>query len=124
MNPAELTLAIVDTRTESLELLTYALRKAFPKAQITACSQADLLDQRLSPSAVVTRYKLDGEIDGLELVRRMRARHFAGPIILVSNSDELGPKAAEAGADEFLSFDRWAELPAILSARLSKQQGG
>lgn len=61
------------------------------------------------------------EVDGLELCRILRQRGVACPILVVSArpGHELGRKALEAGADEFIRkpFDN-ADLLARLRARI------
>jgi hypothetical protein len=71
-------------------------------------------------AAVVTRYKLFGGTDGLLFSALLRSAGFAGPIIMVSNSEEIAHQIHAAGINEFLSFERWSELPARLAAQLQQ----
>lgn len=116
------TIALVDDRVDSAELLTYALQKTFVDVNVHSCSPFEVLSDTVRPSAVVTRYRLSGRVDGLELIRQLRENHFKGPILLISNSDELEPRALAAGADAFLSFEKWAELPSRLSALMLNRE--
>lgn len=119
---ARLIIAIVDDQVDSRELLRYALRRKFPEAQLIEPVSALALVQKedLSQvSAVVTRYKLFGNINGLQLATQLRSAGFRGRVIMLSNAEELAGVAGAAGVDEFLSFSRWAELPERLAVQLS-----
>lgn len=117
------TVAIVDDQPDARELLAYALKTTFPCIQILEPSSPGwLLDhfKQLPLAAVVTRYKLFGETDGLLFSALLRSGGFNGPIIMISNSEEIANKTNAAGITEFLSFDRWSELPARLAVQLQK----
>jgi DNA-binding response OmpR family regulator len=75
---------------------------------------------REAPAAILMDIAMP-EVDGLELCRILRERGVACPILVVSArpGHELGRKALEAGADEFIRkpFDN-ADLLARLRARI------
>gem|GEM_PF-3152031 len=115
------TVAIVDDQPEARELLTYALKTTFPRIKVLEPSSPGWLLDHLTThplSAVVTRYKLFGGMDGLLFSALLRSAGFAGPIIMVSNSEEVASQTRAAGINEFLSFERWSELPARLALQL------
>jgi len=115
------TIALVDDHSDSRELLRYALRRRFRQARIIEPSSVQSLLQMVPHqlAAVVTRYKLFGEINGLELTHQLRSAGFKSRIIMLSNAEEIAGAALAAGVDEFLSYSRWAELPDRLAAQLA-----
>ena len=115
------TVAIVDDQPDARELLTYALKTTFPRIQILEPSSPGWLLDHLKQhplAAVVTRYKLFGGMDGLLFSALLRSAGFAGPIVMVSNSEEIASQVKAAGINEFLSFERWSELPSRLALHL------
>jgi CheY-like chemotaxis protein len=113
--------ALVDDRPESIELLSYALRKNFRDLEVQTSCPEQVLDRPWDFQAVITRYRLLGNTDGIELTRKLRQKQYAAPIIMVSNADELAAAAMAAGVDEFISFERWTELPSRLVLRLNRE---
>ena len=117
------TVALVDDQPDARELLSYALKASFPRIQLLEPqSPGWLLDhlKSLALEAVVTRYKLFGGMDGLLFSALLRSAGFSGPIIMVSNSEEIAAQALAAGISEFLSFSRWSELPSRLALHLQR----
>lgn len=108
------TFAVIDDDPHARELVSYALKTSYPGCQIVCVERgetmlnADALDQI---TAVIT----DSTAGGADFIRRLRASRFLGPVLMLSNSDEKEAEARAAGADEFLSFERWAEAPARLA---------
>ncbi|HEY9154759.1 MAG TPA: response regulator [Opitutaceae bacterium] len=118
------TVAIVDDQPDARELLTYALRATYPRIQIMEPNSPGWLLDHLHErpvEAVVTRYKLFGGMDGLLFSALLRSAGFSGPIIMVSNSEEIANQIDAAGINEFISFERWSELPTRLALQLQKQ---
>ena len=124
---SEFSIALIDDQPDSLDLLRYAIKSRLPRTRISAPKSGEIFLQNFSqerPDAVVTRQKLIGNLNGLSLIRTLRQRGFLGPIIMITNSPELEAEAFVVGASDFLTFDRWSELPRRLETLLSGSVGG
>ena len=57
------------------------------------------------PDLVLLDLKLDGEMSGLQLARKLRERGFSGPIIAITAlaSDEIQERCLEAGCNEYFA---------------------
>ena len=119
------TIALVSTEPSSRELMEYAIRAMFPKTIFcsSTCPRWWLENIKAqSPSAFVTSHKLYADLDGLCFSTRLKNAGFSGPIMMLSNSDELAESVSSYSIDEFLPFDRWPELPARLASLLSSSE--
>ena len=113
---------LLSNQPESNELISYALHAAFPSIRLIEAQSAQwLLDHfdSIPLTAVITSHKLYGELNGLALAGKLRAREFTKPILMLSNSEEVAARAKNEGVDEFLSFERWSELPVRLAALIT-----
>src|SRR4051794_35022840 len=102
------TIALVTVEPSSRELMEYAIRAMFPNTIFPSPSSPRWwLDnmKAQNPSAVVTSHIFGGDLDGLSFSKRLRSGGYAGPIMMVSNSEELVGSVSAFGIDEFLSFD-------------------
>jgi DNA-binding NtrC family response regulator len=120
---ADWTVAIVDDQPDARELLSYALKTTFPRIQIMEPNSPGWLLDHLNQhpvAAIVTRYKLFGGMNGLLFSALLRSAGFGGPIIMVSNAEEIAGQIHAAGINEFINFERWSELPARLALQLQK----
>ncbi|WP_374471219.1 response regulator transcription factor [Phenylobacterium sp.] len=101
--PGNCCVHIVDDDVEVLKSLAFALGLAGYGTRIYT-SGADLLaDPALDPGCIVTDVRMAG-LDGVELVRRLRAAGITLPIIVVSGHADVAVavEAMKAGANDFL----------------------
>jgi DNA-binding NarL/FixJ family response regulator len=120
--PPECTVALIDDRPESKDLIGYAIKSSFPSIRVREHASArEFIDGLATerPAAVITRQRLYGDMDGLSLTRVLRSSGFSGPILMITNAEELRAEAEQAGISAFMSFDRWAELPSRLASLLT-----
>jgi CheY-like chemotaxis protein len=70
------------------------------------------------PDLVLLDMRLPGELDGLEVARRLRGRGMSAPIVGLSarSADELGPAIEEAGIDGYLEkpIDPYAVVKEVM----------
>jgi len=108
---------LVDDDPEICQFLRMLLElEGFVPLEATRAEEALAIVAREAPAAVLVDVAMP-DIDGFELCRRLRARSYRGPVLMLSArpGTELARRAAEAGADEFIRkpFDN-AELVARL----------
>jgi len=111
---------LVNDDDDALYLLGRSVRRAMPDVEI-----ASLRD---GPTALAycQEHRIDAMItdntmphmDGLTLIRAVRARNRTLPILMVSNSTHLAGEAAEAGVTSYLPAARWSEVGEALAALL------
>ena len=113
---------LVDDDPEICRFLSMLLEiEGYATAVAADADQALSACEREPPQAILVDIAMP-DVDGLELCRMLRRRGVGCPILVVSArpGHDLGRKAMEAGADEFVRkpFDN-ADLLARLRARLS-----
>ena len=104
MSPAPEIVLVVDDDAAVRSALKFALEMEGFRVQLYDSPAAMLADQRLPDRAcLVIDYRMPG-IDGLELVKRLRARHVALPAILISGrvNDQLRHWAEQSGISRVL----------------------
>ncbi len=103
---------IVDDDADSTFLARRNLLTAFPNASIvqveTGQAALDAL-ARQEFTAVITDYRMPW-MDGLTLVRKIRASAIHVPIIMRTAMEDLEEQARAAGVDYVLPWFRWREL--------------
>jgi CheY-like chemotaxis protein len=112
---------IIDDVDENRFLLAKTLLRKFPGSVITECddSATALTTARTdSPTAVVVHRARD--LDGLSLVRAIRASDRDTPIIMVSGRESC-PEAIEAGATAFLNYEAWLRIGTVVAEVLSPE---
>jgi DNA-binding response OmpR family regulator len=119
---AGIRILLVDDDLEICRFLCMLLEiEGFAPEIATRAEEALAACEREMPSAILVDIAMP-DVDGLELCRILRKRSVTCPILVVSArpGHELGRKALEAGADEFIRkpFDN-ADLLARLRARLT-----
>jgi len=77
--------------------------------------QALALVRSRALDAVVTHRTFD--VDGFELVRRLRAAAADLPIVMVSGLDRE-PGATQSGANAFLLYDEWLRIGTVVNGLL------
>jgi CheY-like chemotaxis protein len=110
---------VIDVNSDSRFLLVKTLLRKFPQSVIEECQDCDsalALADTTPLDAIVTHRSL--EVDGIELVRLLRAANPSVPIIMVSGSDRSG-EALAAGANRFLSYDEWLRIGTVVLETLA-----
>lgn len=114
------TILVVDDDPNGRFLTVRRLRREFPALRIVeaenATSALDAVKQS-AIDAVITDNGI-GAVDGVTMIRELRARHFAKPIIMASMNPTLETKALAAGADAFVYTGDDAELVRTVKAQL------
>jgi CheY-like chemotaxis protein len=110
---------VVDDDTAIREILVQLTRDTVPEAQISAVhnGREALADLKLhGADLVITNFSMP-VMDGPELVRELRAREFAAPVIMVSSNPDAQAQGEAAGINRFVAkTEVFASLPgAILS---------
>lgn len=121
----QIRLALADDQPLVLRGLTLLLREfADLEITLTATNADDLLAglEQSAVDVVVCDIRMPGR-SGIEIVRALRARHDATPVILLTtfNEDGLLQGAIDAGAQGFLLKDA---IPSDLHAAIVRVAGG
>ncbi len=123
MSRAEPLVLVVDDVASVREALERALRlEGFAIATAAGGTEALALVERRSPAVVVLDVTMP-DLDGVSVVKRLRADGFDLPICILSARDEVDDRVAglQAGADDYLIKPfALAELAARLHALLRR----
>lgn len=113
---------IVDDNPDSRYLLVKTLLRKFPLAAIQECQSAETASQVFraeKPLAAVVHRA--GEVDGLTMIRTLRATDASTPIVMVSGFDR-SKEAVAAGATSFLPYDEWLRIGTVVAEILKAAQ--
>jgi DNA-binding NtrC family response regulator len=114
---------IVDDNADSRFLLVKTLLRKFPQAIIEETQHGDSALARAKSgdldALVVHRA---AEVDGLTLIKELRAVASDVPIVMVSGIDRT-KEATEAGATTFLHYEAWLRIGTVVSEILSGTRG-
>lgn len=106
---------IVDDNADSRFLLVKTLLRKFPQATVEETQHGDSALARTKTgdldALIVHRA---AEVDGLTLIKELRASGAQLPIIMVSGINRE-KEAAEAGATTFLSYDAWLRIGTVVN---------
>jgi DNA-binding NarL/FixJ family response regulator len=119
--PSAATFIVIDFHHESRFLLVKTLRRKFPTARILEFDDADdaiAAARATDVLAVITHRTF--EVEGAELVRRLRATNAFVPIIMVSGIDRE-EEALAAGANCFLPYDEWLRVGSVVAKQLGSE---
>ncbi len=111
---------IIDFHAESRYLLVKTLRRKFPEAVIHESDDAEKaieIARAVNLAAIITHRTF--EMEGAELVRRLRDADPRVPIIMVSGMDR-SDVARAAGATDFLHYDEWLRIGTVVEQHLGK----
>ncbi len=107
---------IVDDDADSTFLARRNLLSAFPHASVvqvqTGQAALEILGQQ-EFTAIITDYRMPW-MDGLTLVRKIRAMSIHVPIIMRTAMEDLEEQARAAGVDYVLPWFRWRELGEVV----------
>lgn len=107
---------IVDDDADSTFLARRNLLTAFPHANIVQVQTGQAALDALSHqdfTAIVTDYRMPW-MDGLTLVRKIRAMNIHVPIVMRTAMEDLEEPARAAGVDFVLPWFRWRELGEVV----------
>jgi CheY-like chemotaxis protein len=114
VSPPPVIFLVIDFNAESRYLLVKTLRRKFPTAVIHETEDADNAEQIVrsgAVTAVISHRTFD--VEGVDLVRRLRAADRDVPIVMVSGIDR-GTAPMDAGADAFLHYDQWLRIGTLV----------
>lgn len=109
---------VIDYHAESRYLLVKTLRRKFPQAIVHESEDAEKaieIARAVNLAAIITHRTF--EMEGVELVRRLRDADPKVPIIMVSGIDRSSAALA-AGASAFLHYDEWLRIGSVVEAHL------
>jgi DNA-binding NarL/FixJ family response regulator len=112
------TFVVVDYHAESRYLLVKTLRRKFPEAIVHESDDAEKaieLTRAVNLGAIIAHRTF--EMEGGELVRRIREADPKVPIIMVSGIDRSAT-AKTAGASAFLHYDKWLLIGNVVEEHL------
>lgn len=111
---------VIDFHAESRYLLVKTLLRKYPGATIHESEDAEKaieMTRALDLIAIITHRTFD--VEGIELVRRLRDADPRVPIIMVSGIDRE-EQALAAGANAFLHYDEWLRIGSVVDAMLAQ----
>lgn len=119
--PAAPNLLVIDFNAESRQLLVRTLRRKFPGAVIHEVEDADeaaAMARTSDLAAIVTHRTF--EVEGIPLVRQLRAAAPRALIVMVSGIDRSA-EALAAGATAFLSYDEWLRIGSVVEEQMKER---
>lgn len=114
---------VVDDDVDKRLLVVMAVSRRFPTASVFECySGREALEyfSRSPVDLIVTNHNMR-PVSGLELVREIRSRGCAVPIVMVSVHEEIRAKALQAGVDLFLESGNLRQLGEPIHAFLQQR---
>lgn len=117
---------IVDDDADSTFLARRNLLGAFPQASVVQVETGQAALEALARdefTAIVTDYRMPW-MDGLTLVRKIRALNIHVPIVMRTAMEDLEEQARAAGVDYVLPWFRWRELGDVVKEVLHCNTGG
>lgn len=112
---------VIDFHAESRYLLVKTLRRKFPEAVVHETDDAEKaieIARAVNLAAIITHRTF--EMEGGELVRRLRDADPKVPIIMVSGMDR-SEVAMAAGATAFLHYDEWLRIGTLVESHLRRE---
>jgi DNA-binding NtrC family response regulator len=113
---------VVDDNADSRFLLVKTLQRKFPDALIRECQESEpavAIARTESLAAIVAHRAAD--LDGISLIRGLRAANADVIIVMVSGLDRT-LSAIRAGATCFLNYDEWLRVGSLVTDLLSRSQ--
>ena len=110
---------LVDDVVENRYLISRTLIRKFPDAIIQECDTIDSTLQAMKSApftAIIVHRTI--ELDGPEVIARLRALDRAVPIVMISGRESC-PEGIEAGASAFLNYDAWLRIATVVEELLS-----
>lgn len=118
--PSPAKFLIVDDNSDSRFLLVKTLLRKFPQATILETQDGGAAFQSATsePLDAIVMHRTT-EVDGLTLLRQIREKNRAVPIVLVSGVDRT-QAALASGANAFLHYDAWLRIGSVVSEVLAQ----
>ena len=115
---------IIDHNPDSRFLLVKTLLRKFPESGLNECADADTAVEilRREPIDAIVSHRTI-EVDGITLIRTLRAIKPEVPIVMVSSVDRT-TAALEAGASRFLNYDEWLRIGSLVEVLLHSGAAG
>ena len=115
---------IIDHNPDSRFLLVKTLLRKFPDSRLNECEDADAAVEilRREPIDAIVSHRTI-EVDGITLIRTLRAIKPEVPIVMVSSVDRT-TAALEAGASRFLNYDEWLRIGSLVEELLHSGAAG
>jgi CheY-like chemotaxis protein len=105
---------LVDDIDDNRYLLAKTLLRKFPSSTCIECrTSATALAAATGERPVAVVVHRADDLDGPQLIRRMRAMGVQVPIIMVSGREDC-PEAVAAGATTFLNYDAWLRIGTVV----------
>ncbi|HSM56863.1 MAG TPA: PAS domain S-box protein, partial [Candidatus Sulfomarinibacteraceae bacterium] len=121
----ELSVLLVEDRTDDAELIVHALRRSGFEVQWRRVETREAFLDHLHPDldVILADYALP-QFDGLEALALLRERNMDVPFILISGTigEEAAVRAMRAGASDYLLKDRLGRLPAAVRTVLRERR--
>jgi CheY-like chemotaxis protein len=120
--PARVRVLLVNDDDDALFLLGRSVRRAMPEVEVASSRDgvaALAYCEKHHVDAIVTDNTMPN-MDGISLVRALRARDPRLPILMVTNSVHLADEAAAAGVTSYLPNARWNDVGPLLSSVLKE----
>jgi len=120
-------LLIVEDDRKFAEGVVNSLTRSSYEVQVCPTGDAALTELATSVYNLVIMDLGLPDMDGIDLLRRMRAQGVNWPVIILTSRDQLGHRirGLDAGADDYLVKPiAMAELEARIRAHLRRAQGG
>jgi CheY-like chemotaxis protein len=117
---SELHFLIVDDDIDKRYLVSYSVARAFPRASLYECSSGQeaidfLKAQRVD--ALITDHSM-APVNGIELIRHVRSRDKALPILMVTGHPEIRDEALAAGATSVIEWSGYTDVGKLLKPLL------
>jgi CheY-like chemotaxis protein len=117
-------LLLVDDDAQKRSLIAHYVALEFPAATFVECaSGAEAIEQLLAGTfdAVITNHSIH-PIDGVELIRWIRAHLPQFPVIMVTGNPQVAGEAIEAGVDRVLDTSAYKSIGEIVRRQLEKNR--
>ena len=114
---------LVNDNENGLYLLEHAVRREYPGAAVQKCLSAEeaLGAWRTQRYDVIITDNHMPQMEGVEMVRTIRARDGATPIMMLTGSPRIEAEARAAGVSDFLSSGSWDEIRARIRCLLGEK---
>lgn len=117
--PQPIKILIVDDVADSRALVVRTILRKFPTALVQECQESATAVLAASTErfdVIVAHRAVD--IDGLQLVRIIRAVNAAVPVLMISGLDRTRA-TVEAGATRFHNYDEWLRIGTVIAEMLA-----
>jgi DNA-binding NtrC family response regulator len=119
MLPATANFLVVDDNPDTRFVVVRTLTKSFPNCVVHECDAADSgLDRGRDPGLSAVIVHRTTEMTGVYFIQSLRQINPRVPVLMISGIDRTHAATA-AGATQFLLFDDWKQLGAVVTRMLA-----